>query len=72
MRLEDLNISDAVVLSRLAAKGRQTKLQLLSLGLTGWMIEKLTKYGILTLEYDPTTNLHYYNVADGYRFNAAG
>lgn len=62
--LDGLNIYDYAVISKLHQLGPKTKMQLLSLGLKGFMIENLYKYGILVREQDPTTNLYVYRVKD--------
>lgn len=64
IQLKHLNLQDAIVLYGLQKRGPQTRLQLQTLGLSITMIQTLEKYGILTAESNPQTNITSYKVRD--------
>ena len=63
-RLEELNIFDRVVLKNLHKSGTKTRSQLVTLGMTPYMIDYLTKEGILVKSHNAATNLKQYTVND--------
>lgn len=64
-RLEELNIFDRIVLKNLHKAGAKTRSQLVTLGMTPYMINYLEKEGILVKSHNAATNLKQYTVNDG-------
>lgn len=64
----ELHPVDQLIVTKLALQGRKTKLQLMSMGFTKYMIEKLVDLEILVSIQDPITQLRYYKVSDSYAF----
>ena len=63
--LQDLKLTDVLILKSLQKLGPQTRLQLLDIGFDMHLITKLEKLGVLHQEHNSATNLNYYKVNDG-------
>jgi hypothetical protein len=63
-RLVELNIFDRLVLKNLHKSGAKTGRQLVTLGMTPYMINYLEKEGILVKSHNAATNLKQYTVND--------
>lgn len=63
--LQDLRLTDVLILKSLQKLGPQTRLQLLNIGFDMYRINKLEKLGVLVQEHNGATNLNYYKVNNG-------